>query len=95
MDKIENIADSRIFSKKNKIMNSFSLFFAKIFKQLKINYGLYFLLGRKRRIYFNQKFKGFNIKYVRKIIKSFSAQNDVDVVEAWPGIYLITKKLAK
>ena len=95
METIEKMVDSRIFSKKNKIMNRFNFIFAKIFRILKMNYGLFFLLGRKRRIYFSQKFKGFNIKYVRKIIKSFSAQNDVDVVEAWPGVYLITKKLSK
>ena len=94
METIENIIDSSNFSKKNKIMNNFTLIFAKIFKSIKINYSLFFGSGRKRRTYFTQKFQGFNINYVRKIIKSFSAQNDVDVVEAWPGVYLITKKSA-
>ena len=92
MDVIEKLADAEEFSKNNNILNKINLIIAKILKKIKINYSLFFGSGRSRRIYFTQKFKGFSIDYVKKVIKSFSAEDKVDVIEAWPGVYLIKKK---
>ena len=92
MEIIENKVNSLYYSEKNKVLNRFNLFFAKLWHNFRVNFSLFLGSGRDKRIYFTQKFKGFKIDYVENIIKSFSAQNDVHVIEAWPGVYKISKK---
>ena len=92
METIENIVNSDDFSRTNKSLNQYSLLIHKIFRNIKKTYSLFIGKGRKRRVYFTQKFRGFDLKQVKDTLDLFSSNDEVNIKEAWPGVFLLTKK---
>tara|TARA_A100001388_G_scaffold271054_1_gene249322 strand:- start:5261 stop:6607 length:1347 start_codon:yes stop_codon:yes gene_type:complete len=88
----KRINSKTAFSRKNLHMNPITLFIAKLIFKIKVNYSLFLGSGKNRRIYFKQKFKGFNINVINNIVKDYGARDLVTVKEAWPGVYLFRRK---
>ena len=91
MSIIENIANKKDLSKKNKSLNPVVLNLKKFITFLKRNYSLYLGNHAYRRDLYKQKFSGFGIGKVKNIINLYSSKNELEVIESWPGVFLIKK----